>query len=533
MVDYLHNQSGGNPYYLTELSRVYPDGAPAALVNLLGARLRSLPVPGWRLLQTAAILEPAISFEMLQQINGQDEEETLNALDVLLDMAILVERGNDYEFAHPLLAGIVRDGLSTPRRRRLHQQVAEHLLAIHEDELESIVGRLTRHFAEAGDTVEAARYAEMAAAQAAQLGAMTEAVNFYRRAYALEPTPGQQLALGYTLMHAPGGIVEAREAMQQALDAFESLRDQAGIVQAALRLAVSYLSTEQGEQVLHWAERILVASAESDDIELQATAEYLMAAGKLYSRHAMAEADAHYREATRLASENNLDSDIAIQTWFGWGNLSVQCGEYTLARSKFERTLALTRTTGNIYFESLCYNNLAYATLLDGDVAAARTTVDSGLDFIEANQLLRPRQYLYSTRGEVALAEHELDVAESWFDRAIEEARVYDNETHAINVRAHLGRVALARGDSDRAEQLLTGALDAIPTDSAIYLRTQIALWLADLFLKRNENATAQQYLNEAQKKLAGSGRMAQQRAADRISERLRDRLRETEISRG
>ncbi len=125
MVDYLHSQSGGNPYYLTELSRVYPDGAPAALVDLLGARLRGLPGEALRLLQTAAILEPAISFEMLQRISGQDEEETLNALDVLLGMAILVERGDDYEFAHPLLAGIVRDGLSTPRRRRLHQQVAE------------------------------------------------------------------------------------------------------------------------------------------------------------------------------------------------------------------------------------------------------------------------------------------------------------------------------------------------------------------------------------------------------------------------
>ena len=533
MVDHLHSQSGGNPYYLTELNRVHPDGAPAALADLLGARLRGLPDAALRLLQTAAILEPTISFEMLQRVSGQDEEETLDALDVLLDMAILVERGENYEFAHPLLAGIVCEGLSTPRRRRLHQRVAEHLLAIHEDELESIVGRLARHFAEAGDSVEAARYAEMAAAQAAQLGAMTEAVNFYRRAYALDPTPGRQLALGYTLMHVPGGIAEARESMRQALDAFESLRDQAGIVQAALRLAVSFLSTEQGEQVLHWVERILIASAESDDIELQATAEYLMAAGKLYSRDTMAEADAHYREATRLASEHNLDSDIAIQSWFGWGNLSVQCGEYALARSKFERTLALTRTTGNIYFESLCYNNLAYATLLDSDVAAAHAAVDSGLDFIEANQLLRPRQYLYSTRGEVALAERELDAAESWFVRAIEEARVYDNETHAINVRAHLGRVALARGDSDGAEQLLTEALSAIPAGGALYLHTQIELWLADLYLERNEHAAAEAYLNAAQEKLAGSQRMAQQRAADQISERLRHRSRETEISRG
>ena len=34
MVDFLHTQSGGNPYYLTELNRVYPDGMPAALGDL-------------------------------------------------------------------------------------------------------------------------------------------------------------------------------------------------------------------------------------------------------------------------------------------------------------------------------------------------------------------------------------------------------------------------------------------------------------------------------------------------------------------
>lgn len=520
-VEHLHTQSGGNPYYLTELSRVHPDGAPAALVDLLGARLRGLPETARGLLQTAAILEPEISFALLQQMSGQEEEETLDALDVLLDMAVLVERGDSYQFAHPILAGIVRDGLSTPRRRRLHRTVAEHLRTFHANDLAANAGQLARHFAGAGEGEEAAHFAEMAAASAEQIGAMTEAVNFYRQCYSLDPTPGRQLALGYALMHVPGGMAEARETMRQALETFASNGDQAGIAQAGLRLAVSYLSTEQGEQVLYWADRILVAATEGDDFELHATAEYLMAAGKLYGRHPMAESDAHYREATRLVSEHNLDSDIAIQSWFGWGNLSVQCGEYAQARAKFERTLSLARSAGNIYFEALSYNNLAYATLLGGDVAAARTAIDRGLDFIESNQLLRPRQYLYSTSGEVALAEGDFDAAEWWFNRALEEARIYDNETHTINVRAHLGRVALARGDTDQAAHLLTAALRDIPTGGAHYLRAQIELWLADLHLERKEYGRAEAHLTAAQERLAGSQRMAQQRAAEQLAQRL------------
>ena len=529
-VEHLHTQSGGNPYYLTELSRVHPDDTPAALVDLLGARLRGLPEGALRLLQTAAILEPDIRFELVQQVSRQDEEKTLDALDVLLDMAVLVERGDSYAFAHPILAGIVRDGLSRPRRRRLHRLVAEHLRTRHQGDLESIAGQLTRHFAGAGDRVEAAHFAEMAAASAAQIGAMTEAVNFYRQSYALDPTPGRQLALGYALMHVPGGMAEARETMRQALDTFEANGDQAGIALAGLRLAVSYLSTEQGEQVLYWADRILAAATESDDFELHATAEYLMAAGKLYGRHPMDESDAHYREATRLVSEHSLDSDIAVQSWFGWGNLSVQCGEYAAARSKFERTLSLAETSGNIYFEALSYNNLAYATLLGGDVTTARAAVERGLAFIESNQLLRPRQYLYSTSGEVALAEGKFEAAEAWFHRALEEARIYDNETHTINVRAHLGRVAWARGDVDQAAQMLTAALREIPTDGALYLRAQIELWLADLYIDRKEFGKAQAHLTAARERLAGSQRMAQQSAADQISDRLNALLQRPDI---
>ena len=483
-----------------------------------------------RLLQAAAILEPSIDFGILQWIGAQSEDETLDALDVLLEAAILVERGDTYEFTHPLLAGIVRDELSSPRRKRLHHRAAEQLQAIHRDEIETIAGELTHHFAGAGEVSEAAHYAEMAAARAAQIGAMTESVNFYRQAYALEPTASRQLELGYALMHVPGGVSEARQAMQDALTLSKSQKDQQGIVQAGLRLAFSYLSTEEGEQVLFWAERILDASEEiwaagaADSFELRATIEYLMGAGKFHTPGGMIEADLHYGEATRLVTEHHMDSGIAHQSWFGWGNLSVQCGDYLAAISKFEQTLNLAKSTHDIYFEALCYNNLAYATLLAGDLAAARATIDNGLDFIKSNALMRPRQYHYSTRGEIALAEGDLDGADSWFTRALDEALSYDNETFAINIRANLGRVAQARGAYDQAEQRLMSALNAIPAGSALYLRSQIQLWLAELYVENKNVVAAGVHLTAAQQRLEGSQRMGLQAAAEEIAERIAER---------
>ena len=61
------------------------------------------------------------------------------------------------------------------------------------------------------------------------------------------------------------------------------------------------------------------------------------------------------------------------------------------------------------------------------------------MTFVEAHGLVLPRQYLYSTRGEIALAAEEFDEAESWFKRAIDEAERYDNGLFVAGLQANLG----------------------------------------------------------------------------------------------
>lgn len=516
-VDRLYARSRGNPYFLTELSRAHPDGLPDALADLIRARLHRLPESAQRLLQLAAILEPNISFDTLQSILQQPEEATLDALDLLLARSILVEHGEIYEFAHPLLVDLVRHELSGPRRRRLHLQVAEHLRALVAKETDAPVGRLSRHYAEAGQADQAAHFADIAAAQAVQVGAMAEAVNFYREACRLEPTPTRRLELGHALMHVPGKSSEAQQAMQEALAEFEAAGDQQGIVQAGLRLAFSYLAVEKGEEVLFWAERIREAAQGESSVDLEATVQYLMAAGKSYMPHTLDEADRHFHAATELAARHELVSDIALQSWFGWGNVCSQRGDFEDAHAKFVESMALAEASNNIYFVALCYNNQAYALLLAGRSDDAYRVIETGLGFIEQHELMRPRQYLYSTRGEVGLALEDPEGAASWFRAALEEARIYDNLTHAANIQANLGCVAMARGDYEAAEEELLAAYAAVPSTSAPHLQIQIELWLAELYIAWKK-PDARRLLDSAQEKLRDSQRRALQEQADGIA---------------
>jgi DNA-binding SARP family transcriptional activator len=502
----LQLQSAGNPYFLIELSRAAGNDTPGELAELIQARLKRLPEVARQTLQVAGVLETRFDFETLRRASRRSEEETLDALDTLLEAAVLVEREDHYEFAHPLVATIVRADLSAARRRVLHRRAAEGLEASHAANLPAVAGQLVRHYAQANQPAEAARYAEMAAEHALALGALIEAAAFYRQAYDLEPTPVRQMELGYALTFTEGGMAEARQTMQSALAVFETAGDRANIVNTCLMLALTYLPGSEGAQVLHWVERAEPHLEAISDPEAEARLYHLKGAGEFRAGRSMSQAESYLARATRLAVEHHL-AGIGAISWFELGNLWVQRGDLVKARESFTQALAIAQASQNYFQEALTHNNLGYAAYLAGDLAAARAHIEQGLAFVEARGLVLPRQYLYSTRGEIALAEEEFDEAEAWFKQAIVEAEKYDNWLFIANLQANLGLVARARAEFERALQLLTGARQASAGVVNPHFQTQLDLWLAELHWQRRERAAAETALAQAEARLAGTER--------------------------
>ncbi|MFN8446045.1 MAG: BTAD domain-containing putative transcriptional regulator [Caldilineaceae bacterium] len=499
MVDYLYTQSGGNPYYLTQLSDVAVDGVPATLAELIQARLRYLPESTQSTLQAAALLEPNIDLFTLRHTSQRSEDETLDALDLLLTNGILQEQSERYEFTHPLVATVVRDGLSNGRRKLYHRRAAEGIADRYRDQLSLVAGELARHYGEAGERIESARFAEIAGEEALQIGASEEALRFFQQANAVESTPARQLGIGLALLFLPGKLSEARVAMQQALEQSEAAGDCRGTIKAGLRLAGSYISEQDGAQVLYWTRRVLPDLETVDDPELQASAHYLMGTAKFRNGYSMSEAAAHYAEATRLSKEKQFESEIELMSWFEWGNLHLHQGDYALAVEKFQKARQLAHSGRSILFEALSLNNLAYANLLKGDLEAAKAAIQTGIAHAERYALLAPRQYLFSTSGEIALAQGRISAAEESFQQALAYAEKYANPTFAANVHAHLGRTALAKGDWNTAFTQFTTAQAALQGDATHHLQGQIALWLTELHLQRGETEAAQASLQTAE----------------------------------
>ena len=142
--------------------------------------------------------------------------------------------------------------------------------------------------------------------------------------------------------------------------------------------------------------------------------------------------------------------------------------------------------------------------MLLGRLDEAHVHIDAALTLVDANAIVVPRQYLYSTRGEIALAEAQWEVAELWFQRAIAEAEKTGNAVQAANSRANMGLAAQGRGDLDTALFLLESAWRAVDALQAPFLQTQIDLWLTTLHLQRGERVAAEQTLRRAENLMQG-----------------------------
>ncbi|HEU5098451.1 MAG TPA: AAA family ATPase [Roseiflexaceae bacterium] len=466
-------QSGGNPYFLLELHRAESGEPSADLAALVRARIQAtVPASAIQVLQAAAVLGDEATFATLQATSGRSEEETLDALDALDAAAVLVPDEGAYRFIHPLVAAVVQQDLAPARRAFLHRRAA---LAL--ERAASHPGRAARqlmeHYAAAGDRGQAAHYAERAAEQALALGAAVEAAAYARRALGWEPTPRRQLLVGDALMRSGSGHA-AQIQLEAALQGFEQADEPVGIAQAGTLLAMIAIGTSRPDVARRWLSRVPLARIQEITPELGANV-YLLAASVERQSQAYDLAVAQFDYAAELARQHRL-TRLEAHIAFERGNLLADRGDRPAAIVAFREALRLASASESTIEAALAHNNLAYHLLLAGDISAARAHIRPATELAERYAVGFLLQYVYSTAGEIALAEGQLDQAEVAFARAFEAAHEADNRVHMANLRANQALVALERAEPDSAQALLAEARALFGDALDPFVRDKIAV---------------------------------------------------------
>ena len=117
--------------------------------------------------------------DALSHVHGISRLHAAAVGDSLVDRHLVVEEGGAYRCIHPVIAHLVRDGLTASRRQEVHRSLALALeLVTLEEEIAAVAGEIARHAERAGEREHAYRYARLAADGAVARFAYAEALSW-------------------------------------------------------------------------------------------------------------------------------------------------------------------------------------------------------------------------------------------------------------------------------------------------------------------------------------------------------------------
>lgn len=211
MVHLLHDHTGGNPFFVEEILKALiaqhrldaligemrqgKGGTnvviPLSLQESILSRTADLDEHSVAVLAYAAVIGRRFDFELLVHLTGMEESALVRAIEALIARQLVVEEagGEDrYVFRHALTREVIYGDLLGRERRLKHRAVLRALEETHGAALESVADQLAYHSLQARELEKAARYAALAAEQAARMSAWREAVTHYETALELLET---------------------------------------------------------------------------------------------------------------------------------------------------------------------------------------------------------------------------------------------------------------------------------------------------------------------------------------------------------
>ncbi len=132
-LSYLYNENllrlGEDRQWQWDLDRIRRSRMPTSVVALFSAKIRKLPAALIELLEYCACMGNTFSPEEIASIRGMTLLETFEMLKPALGQGLLVESKGRLQFIHDRVQEAALASIAAEKRRRIHRQVGEHLLA--------------------------------------------------------------------------------------------------------------------------------------------------------------------------------------------------------------------------------------------------------------------------------------------------------------------------------------------------------------------------------------------------------------------
>jgi DNA-binding CsgD family transcriptional regulator/tetratricopeptide (TPR) repeat protein len=437
----LHRQTGGNPFFVTEVLAAVGEPLPMTVRDAVLARSARLDEAARRVLDAVAVVPPRIELDLLRDlVDGYP-----NGLDECLSAGMLVSTDNAVAFRHEIARVAVEESLPPHDRLELHRRVLAALASAQSPDL----ARLVHHAEAAGDRGALLDYAPAAGERAAKLGAHREAAAHFERVLRFADDLDSDRRIEYLERrsyecYVTDQIEAAIDARQRALEEHRRRADPLGEGDAHRWL--SRLAWFAGDRTS--AEREAQRAIELLE-PLEPGPELAMAYSNVAQLRMLEQANAEALEwgarALELA-EWLGDDEILAHALTNVGSAELQVGNAEGA-AKLERSLALALSAGLHEHAARAFTNLATISVIRRDFEVAGRYLDAGIDFCRERDLDSWWLYMTGWLARAKLERGEWEAAADAANTVVRHPRVAVPSRIAPLIV--LGRLRARRGDVD------------------------------------------------------------------------------------
>lgn len=386
---HLYEQTGGNPFFVTEILAAGGEAIPATIRDVVLARAARLPTSSRTILEVASIIGSREESWLLTKVAGVE----LREVETLLDSGMLLEQQGDFMFRHELARQAVLSMIPTHRQNMLHALVLAALKTSTSQDL----SRLAHHAEEAKNTEAVLEYAPKAAERAAGLKAHREAAAQYARALrfaeSLEPEKKATLLESHAYeCYLTEQLEEALTSRLEALSLWQLLDE----------------PQKEGEN-LRWLSRLHWNFGHKTETE-------------------------HYTQAAITVLETQPPGVQLARAYSNLSSLRMVSFEPEEAVLWGEKAAALARQLGDAATLSHALTNIGAARLDVGRMEEGKLQIEESLRLALTANLEEPASRAWSILATELMQEWQFDLAKHYLDEGI----AYCTDHEIDNTRLYL-----------------------------------------------------------------------------------------------
>jgi DNA-binding SARP family transcriptional activator len=469
----LHQRSGGNALFLTELGRseddeTIPETVQASINTRCDAMLEAAAT-----LRSAAVLGTIIDVELLTRILGIDPIRVIDHLEQAGRLAFLEERQGAFVFRHDIVRDALAAGAGALRRAWLHREAAQALATrASADPL-----ALAEHARLSGERRIAADALARASAIAMERFDHATALTLVDESLAFEVTTPALLQRARIHLWR-GRYPDAERDADTALERGDDLRalEVGGAIAYYRRrftrahsLATALLERSD-DAALQLGGLIIGARAAHASGDLGGALRLFQRALPLARRNALPEPASVYaflevhrgdtghalrllEDPARMRRGTASTAYTTAHDHFIGGYALATCGRLSEALVQWQRGATEAERQGLVRYQALCMNLSSWVYRGIGEFHLARQANDAARDAGRAVDYRELEAYAVLDICETAMLEDDHDAAATWFEQA--RAMTLDDYAYRWRHLLRLGildaRAHLDRGDAERS----------------------------------------------------------------------------------